>query len=45
MNVTTTHIEGLLILEPRIFPDDRGYFFESYNKKKFAEIGIDVDFV
>ena len=45
MNVTTTHIEGLLILEPRIFPDDRGYFFESYNKKKFAEIGIDADFV
>lgn len=45
MNVTTTTIEGLLILEPRIFPDDRGYFFESYNKKKFTEIGIDVDFV
>ena len=45
MEVTTTNIEGLLIIEPRIFPDDRGYFYESYNKKKFAEIGISGDFV
>jgi len=45
MKVTTTPIEGLLIIEPRIFPDDRGVFFESYNKKKYAEAGINVDFV
>ncbi|MVN90249.1 dTDP-4-dehydrorhamnose 3,5-epimerase [Mucilaginibacter aquatilis] len=45
MNVTTTNIEGLLIIEPRIFPDDRGYFYESYNKNKFAEAGITADFV
>jgi dTDP-4-dehydrorhamnose 3,5-epimerase len=45
MTVTTTAIEGLLILEPRIFPDDRGYFYESYNKQKFADIGIIADFV
>lgn len=45
MNVSTTNIEGLLIIEPRIFPDDRGYFYESYNKKKFADIGITADFV
>lgn len=32
MKVTTTHIEGLLILEPKVHTDDRGYFFESYNK-------------
>ena len=33
MNVIKTPIEGLLILEPRVFNDDRGYFFESYNAK------------
>jgi len=45
MKVTTMAIEGLLILEPRIFPDDRGYFYESYNQNKFKEIGIDATFV
>lgn len=45
MKVTTTPIEGLLIIEPRIFPDDRGYFYESYNQQKYVEAGIDVNFV
>jgi dTDP-4-dehydrorhamnose 3,5-epimerase len=45
MKITTTAIEGLLIIEPRVFPDDRGYFYESYNKKKFEEAGINHDFV
>ena len=45
MKVTTTAIEGLLIIEPRVFPDDRGYFYESYNKNKFAEAGITHEFV
>lgn len=45
MKVTTTKIDGLLILEPRVFPDDRGYFYESYNKQKYADAGIDYDFV
>src|ERR1700761_3052172 len=45
MKVTETSIKGLLILEPRIFNDDRGYFYESYNKSKFTEAGITVDFV
>jgi dTDP-4-dehydrorhamnose 3,5-epimerase len=45
MKVTETSIEGLLIIEPRIFNDDRGYFYESYNKSKFTEAGIDVEFV
>jgi dTDP-4-dehydrorhamnose 3,5-epimerase len=45
MKVTTTAIEGLLVIEPRIFNDDRGYFYESYNKAAFTEAGIAVDFV
>ena len=36
MNVIKTPIEGLLIIEPRVFPDDRGYFFESYNQQALA---------
>ncbi|MDB4922303.1 dTDP-4-dehydrorhamnose 3,5-epimerase [Mucilaginibacter sp.] len=45
MKVTKTNIEGLLIIEPRIFKDDRGYFYESYSKAKLTEAGIAVDFV
>jgi dTDP-4-dehydrorhamnose 3,5-epimerase len=46
MKVTTTAIEGLLILEPRVFGDERGFFLESYNQKAFeAALGHDVHFV
>lgn len=45
MNISTTKIEGLIIIEPRIFPDDRGYFYESYNATKYREAGIDATFV
>jgi len=45
MKVTETSIKGLLIIEPRIFPDGRGYFFESYSKAKFSDAGIGVEFV
>lgn len=46
MNVIKTPLEGLLILEPRIFNDDRGYFFESYNANTFKEaISRDIVFV
>ncbi len=45
MNVIETNIKGLLVIEPRIFNDDRGYFYESYNKAKFTEAGVAVDFV
>ena len=45
MNVIKTCIEGLVIIEPRIFPDSRGYFYESYNKKEFDEKVAPVDFV
>lgn len=45
MKITETSLKGLLIIEPRIFNDGRGYFFESYSKVKFADAGIDIDFV
>lgn len=35
MKIERTHIEGLLVITPTVFKDDRGYFFESFNKKKF----------
>ena len=46
MNVIDTEIEGLKIIEPRIFGDARGYFFESFSERDFAEqTGIHVQFV
>ena len=45
MNVIKTNIEGVVIIEPRIFKDARGYFFESYNKQEFDEKVSKVDFV
>lgn len=37
MNIINTPIEGLVVLEPKVFEDDRGYFFESYNQSKLPE--------
>lgn len=45
MNITRTAIEGLVIIEPRIFDDARGYFFESYNKQVFDREVAEVSFV
>lgn len=45
MNVIKTDIEGVLILEPRVFKDARGYFFESYNKEEFDRLVGKVNFV
>ena len=46
MEVIKTDIEGVLILEPRIFNDARGYFFESFNQNEFqAKTGLDIRFV
>lgn len=45
MEVIKTAIEGVVIIEPRIFTDSRGYFFESYSKKEFDEKVRPVDFV
>lgn len=45
MNFIKTKIEDVIIVEPRIFNDERGYFFESYNQKAFKDGGIDCNFV
>jgi dTDP-4-dehydrorhamnose 3,5-epimerase len=45
MEVIKTDIEGVVIIEPRIFTDARGYFFESYSKREFDEKVRPVDFV
>ena len=46
MKIESTHIEGLLVITPTIFKDDRGYFFESFNKKTFEEqTKSGIDFV
>lgn len=46
MKITKTPIEGLLIIEPTVFGDERGYFYESFNKEKFKEItGEEIDFI
>lgn len=41
----TTTISGLIIFEPAVFQDERGYFFESYNRRVWAEAGITNEFV
>lgn len=41
----STSLPGLVILEPRVFGDERGFFLESYNQKMFAGLGIEVHFV
>ena len=45
MNVIQTGIEGLVLLEPKVFGDDRGYFFEVFNEREFAEKVAPVHFV
>ncbi len=46
MNVTPTKIPDVLILEPKVFGDERGFFMESFNARKFFEAtGLDVQFV
>ncbi len=46
MQVIPTAIPDVLILEPKVFGDERGFFFESFNRKAFQEAtGLDVDFV
>lgn len=44
MKIIPTEIEGLLILEPKVFGDERGFFMESWNKRAFAELGLDISF-
>ncbi|MDR2099134.1 MAG: dTDP-4-dehydrorhamnose 3,5-epimerase [Rickettsiales bacterium] len=45
MNFAATHISGVAIIEPKVFEDARGYFFESYSKAEFAANGIEAEFV
>jgi len=46
LKLISTHIHDLLILEPKVFGDERGFFFESFNQRQFKELtGLDVDFV
>jgi dTDP-4-dehydrorhamnose 3,5-epimerase len=46
MKAIQTALPGLLIIEPQVFGDERGFFFESFNRRKFAELtGRDADFV
>jgi dTDP-4-dehydrorhamnose 3,5-epimerase len=45
MKIQTTNIPDLLIVQPTVFEDARGYFFESYNKQQFEEAGIKLEFV
>ena len=45
MKVVETALPGALILEPQVFGDARGFFYESYNEAKYRAAGIDVDFV
>ncbi|MEG2957341.1 MAG: dTDP-4-dehydrorhamnose 3,5-epimerase [Christensenellaceae bacterium] len=45
MKVTKTKIEGLIVIEPDCFGDNRGWFMETYSKPKFEQIGIDCEFV
>jgi dTDP-4-dehydrorhamnose 3,5-epimerase len=46
MRVTPTELPGVLIVEPRVFGDDRGFFYESWNRRAFHDAtGLDLDFV
>lgn len=45
MQFITTKISGVILLEPKVFEDERGFFFESYQKQLFVDNGIPVDFV
>lgn len=45
MKVILTPIKDLVVIEPKVFGDERGYFYEAYNKNTFHELGLDYDFV
>ncbi|MDK2934964.1 MAG: dTDP-4-dehydrorhamnose 3,5-epimerase, partial [Clostridiales bacterium] len=45
MNLIKTELDGVYILEPKVFGDNRGWFMESYSKKVFKKIGLDINFV
>lgn len=45
MNVIKTSLDGVLIIEPKVFGDSRGFFMETYNAERYKQMGIDADFV
>jgi dTDP-4-dehydrorhamnose 3,5-epimerase len=45
MKIRSCDIPGLLVIEPKIFGDARGFFFESWNRQRYQQAGLDLDFV
>ena len=45
MDIEATPLDGVMLIKPRVFGDDRGFFLESWNRRAFAEAGIPNDFV
>jgi dTDP-4-dehydrorhamnose 3,5-epimerase len=45
MKVTETDLPGVLVLEPKVYGDERGFFMESYNRRGFAELGLPTEYV
>lgn len=45
MKITETPIKGLFVIEPGVFEDDRGYFFESYRQERYSDAGINAKFI
>lgn len=45
MEIRKTELQGLIILEPKVFGDERGSFMETYNRETFARLGLDMTFV
>ena len=45
MKFDTTPLDGVLVIQPRVFGDQRGFFLESWNARVFAEAGLGVNFV
>jgi dTDP-4-dehydrorhamnose 3,5-epimerase len=45
MKLSETGIEGLVVIEPNVFGDERGYFMESYNKKILSDLGLNYNFI
>jgi dTDP-4-dehydrorhamnose 3,5-epimerase len=45
MKALATALQGVLLLEPKVFGDERGFFLESYNRQRFADLGVTEEFV
>jgi dTDP-4-dehydrorhamnose 3,5-epimerase len=45
MNISKTDLDGVLIIEPQVFGDERGFFLETYHQHRYREFGINADFI